>query len=370
MLFLVFAGVDTLTSDHPLGLRILGLGVLVVTGISYLFVTPSAMLWPLRNQLLLMVGLLVLSFGLWPTAGSGLVVSWMFVGITAGATLSIRRTTMVVLILAVGMLLLARVDHQPEPWELAGIIIGTSLWMCVFMGYIRLTRELRQTREDLADAAVAAERTRIGRDLHDILGHSLTAIAVKAGLARRMAERGADGAAAEIADIERLAREALADVRATVSGYREVSVGSEIAVAAMVLRAAGITAQLPVAVDDVEPAGRELFGYVVREAVTNVVRHSGAHRCTVTLGADWVQIDDDGVGAPANEAVADGSGLSGLCQRVEESGGRLEVGSAPGGGFSVRATLVGRLRETAGSSAPAVVLTAGRMTGAMTGTRD
>ena len=369
VIFLVFAAGDTLTSQHALGWRLLGLGVLVVIGACYVFLTPTAMFWSLRHQVLLMAGLLVLSIGLWPTAGSELVVSWMFVGITAGALLTFRQTTIVVLILAAGMLLLSRIDHQSAPWELAGTLVALSLWMCAFMGNIRLARELQLTRQQLADSAVAAERARIGRDLHDILGHSLTAIAVKAGLARRMAERGADGAAAEIADVERLAREALADVRATASGYREVSVGSEIAVAAMVLRSAGIIVQVPMAVDDVDPAGRELFGYVVREAVTNVVRHSRAHRCTVTLGPDWVQIDDDGVGAPTNETLSRGSGLSGLCQRVRESGGRLEVGPAAGGGFSVRATLSGR-PETAEPSTPAVAPTAGRVTGAMTGTRD
>jgi ABC-type nitrate/sulfonate/bicarbonate transport system ATPase subunit len=100
-------------------------------------------------------------------------------------------------------------------------------------------RELQQTREALA---VAAERERIGRDLHDILGHSLTAIAVKAGLARRLVGRDDAAAATEIGEVERLAREALADVRATASGFREVSLATELAVAGSMLRAAGVSA--------------------------------------------------------------------------------------------------------------------------------
>ncbi len=339
MVFLLFSASDILRSHHSTLWQMLGLVVVVLTGASYLFVTPAAMLWPIKKQLGLLVGLLALSSLAWPVAGSDLVGFWMFIGISAGAMLSMRNTTIVVGTLAVGMLLLSRIDHHSAPLEFAGTLIGLSLWMCAFMGNLKLTRELRQTRQELADAAVVAERERIGRDLHDILGHSLTAIAVKAGLARRLVERRADGAVQEIAEVERLAREALADVRATASGYREVSVGAEIAVAAMVLRAAGITPHVPLAVEEVAPGARELFGYVVREAVTNVVRHSGARSCAITLGADWVEIRDDGMGVDLSDPVIGGSGLSGLCQRVREAGGVLDVGSMPGGGFFVRATL-------------------------------
>lgn len=265
---------------------------------------------------------------------------WIFIGITAGVSLSMRHTAIFVGILAVGMLLLSRVDHQDAPWSLAGTAVGLSLWMCAFMGNIRLTNELRETRQELADAAVITERERIGRDLHDILGHSLTAIAVKAGLARRMVERQSGDAVREIAEVERLAREALADVRATASGYREVSVGAEIALAAMVLRAAGITPRVPVAVDAVDPSARELFGFVVREATTNVIRHSGAKVCTITLGVDWVTIQDDGAGVDPVEPASGGSGLSGLRERVREFGGVLDISVAPGGGFTVHAAVV------------------------------
>ncbi|MET3807608.1 two-component system sensor histidine kinase DesK [Nakamurella sp. UYEF19] len=349
MIFLLYPAVDIVRSHDAVLPRILGVLVVLVIGSSYVFVTPAAMFFPIGKQLGLLVGLLAVSAVAWPVAGSGLVVFWMFIGITAGATLSMRHTAIVVGFLAVGMLLLSRIDHQDAPWELAGTLIGLSLWMCAFMGNIRLTRELQDTRQELANAAVVSERERIGRDLHDILGHSLTAIAVKAGLARRMVERHAEGAAQEIADVERLAREALADVRATASGYREVSLGSEIAVAAMTLRAAGIEPRVPQAVDDVDPAARELFGYVVREAVTNVVRHSGATRCTVTVGVDYIEIVDDGkgsnptgqCGAASNrdEPTDGGSGLRGLCVRVREAGGTLDAGPLPRGGFSVRAVL-------------------------------
>ena len=317
LVFLVFPSVEFITGDYTFWQRSLGLLVVAVTGLSYLWVTPAAMGWPLRRQLLLLGGLLILSFGLWPAAGSGMVAAWVYIAIMAGATMSMRSTAIIALVLGLGMLLLARIDHQPAPWELAGVLVGLSLWMCAFMGNIRLTRELQRTRQELANAAVAAERTRIGRDLHDILGHSLTAIAVKAGLARRLLEQGADGAVSEIGDIERMAREALADVRATASGFREISLGSEISVAASVLRAAGIRAVLPQAVEHVDPAARQLFGYVVREAVTNVVRHSRATSCTITVGTETVEIRDDGIGAA--RANPTGSGLTGLSERVREA---------------------------------------------------
>jgi two-component system sensor histidine kinase DesK len=160
--------------------------------------------------------------------------------------------------------------------ELALTEVALTLWMASFAKNIRLNAALRQARDELAQTAVLAERDRIARDLHDILGHSLTAITVKAALARQLLGRDPDQVRVEITDIERLARSALADVRATTSGIRERSLAGELAAARAVLTAAGITAVMPGAVDDVLPAGRELFAYVVKEAVTNVVRHSGA----------------------------------------------------------------------------------------------
>ena len=352
MIFLLFPGIDVVVGKYPLPAKVLALAALVVTGLAYLFVVPWAMTWPLPAQVWLLVGMLVVSVGLWPVAGSNLVVLWIFTGIVAGALLTMRQTAVVALVLAGGMLLASLTDGQPANWELAGALVGLSFWMCAFMGNIRLTRELEVTRQELAVSAVTAERERIGRDLHDILGHSLTAIAVKAGLARRLIEQGAAGAVEEVADVERLAREALADVRATASGYRQVSLGAELAVAATVLRAAGIDARLPVAVDSVDPDAREVLGYVAREAVTNVVRHSAATCCTITVGTHWIEVVDDGH-LPDGGAPRGGSGLPGLRQRVQEAGGELEAGPCPGGGFRVWASLPDRSPAPRAASRPA-----------------
>ncbi len=338
LIFLLFPAIEAVTGDYPLPGKVLALASMVLTGVAYLFIAPWAMTWALPAKVWLLVGMLVVSFALWPVAGSNLVVVWIFTGIVAGAVMSMRQTTVVAITLAVGMLLASLTDGQPANWELAGALVGLSCWMCAFIGNITLTQELRDTRRELADAAVVAERERIGRDLHDILGHSLTTIAVKAGLARRLIEQGADGSLEEIADVERLAREALTDVRATASGYRQVSLGSELAVAATVLRAAGITASLPGAVDLVDPSAREVLGYVTREAVTNVVRHSGADRCSITVGPNWLEVRDNGAARSA-PSERPGSGLQGLRERVQEAGGLLEAGPLRGGGFRVRVSV-------------------------------
>jgi two-component system sensor histidine kinase DesK len=207
-----------------------------------------------------------------------------------------------------------------------------SLAMYGFFSVVRANRQLMVARAQVGQLAAEAERNRIARDLHDLLGHSLTTITVKAGLARRLAETRPERAAAEIAEVEELARRSLGDVRAAVASYREVSLTTELASGRELLRAAGVDAELPPATDVVRPAHHELFGWVVREGLTNVVRHARASRCSVLLGSDSVEIVDDGVGGTA----AAGSGLGGLRERVEAAGGRVDVGPADAGGWRLR----------------------------------
>ncbi|HJQ44367.1 MAG TPA: sensor histidine kinase [Jatrophihabitantaceae bacterium] len=203
---------------------------------------------------------------------------------------------------------------------LAVVLVAIAMWG--FFGIMRSNLALSAARAEVARLAAENERSRIARDLHDLLGHSLTTITVKAGLARRLTERGeVDRAAVEVAEVEALGRRTLSEVRAAVAGYRDVTLSGELASAHEVLRAAGITPELPGAIDNVDDDAAELFGWVVREGVTNVVRHSRAARCTVTLGPRWVEIIDDGRGGPTGS----GNGLSGLRERVEAAGGTLRV---------------------------------------------
>lgn len=223
---------------------------------------------------------------------------------------------------------LVRPWHAPANVGLGATILTVGLAMFGFFGIIRANRELEAARTEVARLAAENERSRIARDLHDLLGHSLTTITVKAGLAHRLTTVDPARAATEIAEVERLSRQTLADVRSAVSGYREVTLGNELAAAREVLRAAGIAAELPRAIDSVDEADAALFGWVVREGITNVVRHSRAQNCQVSLGQHYIEIRDDGVG-PVN--TNPGNGLTGLRERVETAGGRLIVGAAEAG---------------------------------------
>ncbi|HST65130.1 MAG TPA: sensor histidine kinase, partial [Mycobacteriales bacterium] len=225
-----------------------------------------------------------------------------------------------------------------DTWAVAGSVALGSLAAFGFQALIRRTWELRAAQQEVSRLAADRERMRIARDLHDLLGHTLTAAAVKAQLAGRLVGRDDTRAAAEIGAVEQLTRQVLADVRAAVAGYREVSLAVELATAREVLSAAGIAADVPGAVDEVPAGLRELFGWAVREGITNAVRHSGARRVRIAVTPASIEIADDGQGMRAG-AAAPGSGLTGLAERAAALGGRLEVGPGQDGGFRLRLTV-------------------------------
>ncbi|WP_317758893.1 sensor histidine kinase [Rhodococcus opacus] len=216
---------------------------------------------------------------------------------------------------------------------------GLSLGVCAaafaMFGVTKLINrniELVREREASERLAVQEERTRMARDLHDILGHSLTVITVKAELVGRLLDIDIDRARTEVADLERLSRDALADVRQAVQGIRGLSLPVEIARAGEALRSAGIEAELPNSTESVPTGLRELFAWTVREGVTNVVRHSGATHCSVTVCERAVTVVDDGAGRA--ESVH-GNGLVGLRERAAVAGARVVITHPQPGGFSL-----------------------------------
>ncbi|MET8040326.1 histidine kinase [Micromonospora sp. NPDC005215] len=219
-----------------------------------------------------------------------------------------------------------------------GIVWAVLLASFAMFGVSRLAQrnsELQAAQREIGRLAVAEERARAARDLHDILGHSLTVVAIKAELAGRLIQVDSERAAAEIAEVEALARAALSDVRQTVGAYREVSLAAELAGARSALAAAGIAADLPVEVPELPDEWDRLFGWAVREGVTNVVRHSGARCCTVRVHPDRVEVSDDGRGPSTPDAT--GHGLVGLRERAWELDASLTVGRRPdGSGFLLR----------------------------------
>jgi two-component system, NarL family, sensor histidine kinase DesK len=285
---------------------------------------------PRAPALLLLASACVLIGTVTAAIGQDALGLFVYVGVMAVYLLPGREGPLTVLGLIVVTFVLQRTVpgwHADLNTQFSIFIGGLAMW-----GVVRLVQrngELAAAREEITRLAVEDERNRFARDLHDILGHSLTVVAVKAELAGRLVRLDPDRAESEIAEVEQLARQALADTRSAVAGYRDVTLASELANARSALGAAGIDAELPVAIDEVPAARRELFGWVVREGVTNVVRHSGASRCRVRIGPSTVEIVDNGTGDGAT--LADGHGLRGLRERAEAAGGSLSVWRSPEG---------------------------------------
>jgi two-component system, NarL family, sensor histidine kinase DesK len=296
--------------------------------------------WPLRASVLLLTGLTALVLVLSLTYGSAFL--WLLIGVSAmaGVMLPARSAFLAVMLLTLltfGSSVGIAGGIGAADWlhivPLVLLVRGLGLDMAGLARLASALREVHAARGELARMAVVEERLRMARDLHDLLGQSLSMITLKSELAARLVGHDPAQAAQEMRAVEQAARHALREVRATVAGYRQPTLQSELDGARQLLAAAGIdytieqmTEALPAAVDAV-------LAWTVREGVTNVVRHSRAACCRIRIatapGSVTTEVINDRICAhEAHDTPARmGSGLAGLTDRVTAQGGQLVAGS-------------------------------------------
>ncbi|MEV7344295.1 sensor histidine kinase [Streptomyces sp. NPDC093544] len=298
-----------------------------------------------RSTRVALVLMALLTSGL--TIGYGDTWLWFFplLGLAVGSVVRGKPLGRIALGLSV---LAGTIAWFHEGWAAVNIAYGTFLSTAVTAAILSLSdavRELRAAREELARRAVEKERLRFSRDLHDLLGHTLSVIVVKSEAARRLAHRDLNAALVQVTDIESVGRQALTEIREAVTGYREGSLDTELDGARSALSAAGVEPAVHRSGTPLAPQIEVLLGWVVREAVTNVVRHSGATHCDITVDSTPERVrltvtDDGTVPAAAQEpGISTGTGIKGLTERLAAAGGSLEAGPGSRGGFTVSAEL-------------------------------
>nr|WP_229870871.1 sensor histidine kinase [Streptomyces longisporoflavus] len=326
-------------TDNP---WLAGLGLLAFNSlyINVVFRAFSKQAREARATKVSLLALAAVTFALAIGYGGSWLMFFPLLGLATGSVLRGRQLAPAGFLLSIAA---AVVGGFKDGWDAAGIAYGTFLSVMVTAAILALAetvKELRTTREELARTAVERERLRFSRDLHDLLGHTLSVIVVKAEATRRLARRDLDAALGQVSDIESVGRQALTEIREAVTGYREGSLATELDRARDLLDAAGIESVVRQSGPPLAPQTAALLGWVVRESATNVVRHSGAARCEIevtgTAERTRLLITDDGRGVGS---AAPGSGLTGLAERLAAAGGSLESGPAPRGGFRVSAEL-------------------------------
>ncbi|MEV0382625.1 sensor histidine kinase [Nonomuraea sp. NPDC050643] len=335
LLFIWFPLLPFLDTEPPVGRVLLAVGGLVGFVACYLRVAWTALGRPRRNATPWALGLLyVLWIALVPALGDQwLLMSSYFT--VAALVASVPRRAMVA-----GMAVI--VTGSIGGLLYLGLPISGTWWIplqsVLFAGLIDMFQRFREERAKAERLAVENERLRFSRDMHDIIGHSLSVMTLKTRLADRLIERDPVRAREEIRQLEELSRQALEDVREAVNGYRALSLHGELTRAREALTAAGI--HVAVVADDVPADAESLLAWVVREGTTNVVRHSRAGHCQIKVFTDGdhvvAEVADDGLGG--GKALGDGNGLRGLSERLDAFGGTLER-SATDEGFVLVARL-------------------------------
>ena len=273
-----------------------------------------------------------------PTANTFLIYAAVFVPFT-------RRGLRVTLLFIAAMLLIFAVEITLLGQSMIGLFVATFVAVAAGLGnhfyLVNSQRQaaLRLSHDEIRRLAAMAERERIGRDLHDLLGHTLSLVALKSELASRLCERDPHGARREIDEVQRVARDALSQVRLAVTGIRAAGIAAELASARLLLEMDGVTMEheggdigMPVEVETV-------LALVIREAITNVQRHANATAVSVTFSSDaqsiGLTIIDNGRG---NNVIV-GNGLKGMRERIEAVGGKLHIDSVRGRGTRLEASV-------------------------------
>lgn len=256
-----------------------------------------------------------------------------------GTTLSAFRTfAAVVVAQSAGLFLETWWLHLP--WSIAQsvvffmVVIGLSNF--TFARQVFVSGQLRTANKEIERLTQQTERERIARDLHDLLGHTLTVIAVKSDVANRLFFLQPSVADREIAEVEATAREALREVRSAVSGYRTEGVAAEVSKVRNVFESVGVKLATTMGIVDFSPVESGLLCFVLREATTNILRHACATECRVEISANpliRLTIDDDGIGKQG----ADGNGILGMRERLRQARGSLTIDRSPLGGMRVLA---------------------------------
>lgn len=355
LLCLLFPLVSLVRAPGSLAHLVGGLGALVFFASSYTW-----LMWPhpvsravqsqARRQTQVALFMVLVALVLALSVTDSLAFLWLFIGLGACAGVIFRLLPAFIVVsllmlmpVLISLLVQGGIEHVDWPLTIALLLLvrGLGLDMIGLARMGRAIRELYLARRELARLAVAEERLRVARDLHDLLGHTLSMIALKSELARRLVTQDPEHAAQEIAEVEHVARQTLREVREAVAGYRQPTLQSELEGARQLLEAAGIPYQAEEMALTLPGALDATLAWVVREGVTNVVRHSRARRCRiqVTQATGWVraEVTNEDRRSAKHELLppppALGNGLAGLAERVVALGGHLEAGPLLVNGF-------------------------------------
>ncbi len=343
LLFPLIFLVQTPLTPVRLAIALAGLIIFAITYTWFMWPHPLNYKTPLRSEyrtlLIGLAGLIALVLYLSMVYDSAFL--WLFVGVSAVMGIILPAysafgavVVLTLLTLAIGVGLSGGITRTDWLHLLPLVLLVRGLGLDM-IGIARLAdalRELHAARGELARQAVTEERLRLARDLHDLLGHTLSLITLKSELAGRLLEKEPARAAQEIQEIEREARRALREVREAVAGYRQPTLDNELAGARQMLEAAGITCTVESMAGVLPPAIDTVLAWTVREGVTNVIRHSRARVCTIRVsrgdGKVWAEVINDGYREKERETTPAriGSGLSGLTERITTCGGHIEAG--------------------------------------------
>jgi two-component system sensor histidine kinase DesK len=295
-----------------------------------------------RHAVPLVLTLAVLALAL-SALGSDWSGAWCFVGAATGLRIDRRLAIPALFVLAAAAAATEALSGTADAaLPLFIVTLGVGLLTGGFRRLRVVSRQLNAARDEIGRLAVADERLRFARDLHDLLGHSLSVVALKSELASRLIEDHPEQAAEHVRDIEAVSRRALSEVREAVAGYRRPVLSAELAGARSTLAAAGIEVEAaPAPVVELPPDAEAVLAWAVREGATNVLRHADARRVRISVAVTGddaaLELIDDGCGEACGDG--DGTGLAGLAERVARVRGRMDAAPAAGGGFRLAVTV-------------------------------